>query len=279
MHLILRMALNLFIYMCFWLCLCWCAVQGCVVAKATPPRPGCHLYATPAPVDAMQAWGRLCVLCMLLAARCQATWWHRAVLARATFQPDTQETLSLSKLGCSMACGIRDWCQLWCLEGLNGCHLTDMTVSPGLIQQDSDVLTCYTSRPVNAALEVRILASSLNPWQPLEHTAKENLVKGYLSSLLCGYLAQRTGGWFLLDLGRQVRVKEVFLHGDLSLNIEVRLGQTEVTEDFSSYSLLGSYPGSSVPLAAASPVSARYVSIQSLDNIYFRLCFVEVVEA
>lgn len=227
----------------------------------------------------MQAWGLLWALCMLLAARCHAAMWIRAVLDRATLQPDTQETLSLPILGCSMACDIRDWCQLWCLEGLTECRLTDMIVSPGLIQQGSDLLTCYTSRPVNAALGVRILAPALNPWQALEHTTEQNLVKGYHLEPRCGYLAVRSGGWFLLDFGRQVQVKEVFLHGDLSQNIEVRLGQTEVTEDFSSYSLLGSYPGGSVPLVAAPPVSARFLSIQSSDYVYFRLCFVEVVEA
>lgn len=217
-------------------------------------------------------------LSLLLAAQCHALWWRKAVLDRNTYQPATEETLSLPKLDCATACSMRDWCQLWCLVAQNECHLTDMMVSPGLIQGGSDVLTCYTNRPVNVALEVRILSSSLNPWQPLAHTDRKNLVKGYYSTLICGYLSSRVGGWFLLDLGRQVQVKEIYIYGDLTQNIEVRLGQTEVTEDFSSYSLFGSYPGSPEPLATDTPVSARYISIQCLDSVYFRLCHVEVTE-
>lgn len=202
-----------------------------------------------------------------------------------------RDTRSLkSAVPCALACDRVPWCELWCIDASQNCLLSSLIVVGSFQDEDAqDILNCYTSRRPEYALGSSIYWNGACPTSCLQRS-KENLVDGVYNGDIdtCARTKYQEKPWFLLDLGTPKRVQEVTLTAQPNTaaskhfrNIEVRVGQEYVEEDFSSYSYLGKFEGEgsqslTVALRAPTPITGQFVSIQIFNKTFFQLCHLEV---
>ncbi|XP_050724698.1 uncharacterized protein LOC127002683 [Eriocheir sinensis] len=202
----------------------------------------------------------------------------------------TQTPRNLSLIPCGAACMRQDWCRLWCHEAPRGCLLTSLTASASYTPaQPVGALTCYTSRPPDLAVGATITSS---PPDYVDKRHKENLVDGIYGGAMsdCAKVNAFDGttAWFLLDIGASVPVTEVILVAQPNSNapshlrdVEVRVGDVQMAGDFTTYQLLGTFPGPAVPeqtivLRPAPPLTGRYVSIQRTTTETLQIAHLEI---
>ncbi|XP_050687361.1 uncharacterized protein LOC126980948 [Eriocheir sinensis] len=202
----------------------------------------------------------------------------------------TQTPRNLSLIPCGAACIRQDWCRLWCHEAPRGCLLTSLTASASYEPAQPDgALSCYTSRPPDLTVGANITSS---PHFHPDIKRRENLVDGIFSSDMydCAIVNTDNGvtPWFLLDLGATVPVSEVVLVTQPNekapyffKDVEVRVGDVEMSGDFTTYQLLGTYPGPAQPeqtvvLRPAAPITGRYVSIQRTTVPALQIAHLEI---
>ncbi|XP_050724696.1 uncharacterized protein LOC127002682 [Eriocheir sinensis] len=202
----------------------------------------------------------------------------------------TQKQRNLSLIPCGAVCMRQDWCSLWCHEAPRGCLLTSLTASPSYTPAQPDgALSCYTSQPPDLAVGAAITSS---PQHHVDKKQKENLVDGIYGGDIEDCAIVVTGGgafaWFLLDLGAAYPVSEVLLVAQPNTNvvhyfrdIEVRVGSVQMSGDFTTYQLLGTFTGIADPeqtivLRPAAPITGRYVSIQRTTDNYLQIAHLEI---
>ncbi|XP_050724694.1 uncharacterized protein LOC127002680 [Eriocheir sinensis] len=253
------------------------------------------------PCTALRAWVAglwACVaVALLLAATAAAEGVEDAALWRGvSVEPSWLKTTviqtprDLSLIPCGAACMRQDWCRLWCHEAPRGCLLTSLTASPSYTPAEPvGTLSCYTSRPPDLAVGAAITSS---PRYSLLVKPKENLVDGIYSSeiLDCSYVTPGNGAtaWFLLDFRAAVPVSEVVMVAQPNDNapqnfrdVEVRVGDVQMPGNFTTYQLLGTFPGPAQPeqtivLRPAASIKGRYVSIQRTTDGNLQIAHLEI---
>lgn len=203
---------------------------------------------------------------------------------------------TLQTLQCSAKCGVQPWCDLWWLSA-DQCFMSNMIVMPGYAETNmADALACYTRRHKDYATGAVIQGTVHNPLDPLR--VIENLVDGIYdvnTRDMC-YLSHEysTNHWILLDFGapRTFRtVKLITQSGGAAfallnlVNLEARAGMSPVSQpgNFSSYALLGTFPGPAtsfnqeIVIEAPAPMTARFLSVQKVSGTDFiQICHLEV---
>lgn len=199
---------------------------------------------------------------------------------------------------CSHECNGLSWCDLWCHDDPGKqCIFSDSIVMPGYSENKmADEISCYTRRHKDLATGAAIEAT---PAEPRTATrVKENMVDGFFNrwDLDQCYHSEmiEIKHWLLMDFGVQAtfRLVKIMLQGGGDFNmitaansLEVRTGAEAVNTpgDFSSYELLGRFPGPAsafaevIVIEAPTPVRARFVSIQKLkQQEAIQICHVEV---
>lgn len=202
----------------------------------------------------------------------------------------TQTPRNLSLILCGAACMRQEWCSLWCHEAPRECLLTSVIASASYKPaQPVGALSCYTTHLPDLAVGAAITSS---PPRYADQRHKENLVDGIYGGLMsdCARVEalDATTPWFLLDIGASVPVNEVILVAQPNSNapkhlgdVEVRVGDVQMAGDFTTYQLLGTFPGPAVPeqtvvLRPAPPLTGRYISIQRATTETLQIAHLEI---
>lgn len=219
--------------------------------------------------------------------------WRRVLVSDSTLTAATktqQESLPIPlsaspSLYCANSCTRLGWCNLWCSKPSTAptdCIVSDIIVLP--TYQDPNIavaLTCYTNRGKDYATNAVITAGEDSP--PSTSKPKENLVDGIFGYSMGENFATPTTidkKWFALDFTQIVTFNHVILYAQDNdranlhfFNVEVRVGNVPVTQPsgFSAYDLFGVFPGAAtegqvVNLKSAKPVSARFLSVQMVED-------------
>ncbi|XP_042874683.1 uncharacterized protein LOC122254892 [Penaeus japonicus] len=201
-------------------------------------------------------------------------------------------------LPCASVCNLDPECQLWCHESLNReCLLSDMFVMPTYVETNmADALTCYTKRHKDLATGAYAEGSALSIDFP--RRTVENLADGIydrqnmLQCFMTGNSVYQP--WFLLDFGEPVafRVVTFFAQSTGAASfvrnigeMEIRVGMVAVGSpgDFSSYDLIGSFPGPATEydqeifFEFPTPITARFLAVQKMmADTKFQVCHLEV---
>lgn len=219
------------------------------------------------------------------------TLWTRVLVEPLWFaEPVVQTTRNLSLILCGVACARHDWCHLWCRDQPLGCLLTSLTVS-GSYQpsQPEGALSCYTSSKQELAFGSSITSS---PHVQSDNKLRHNLVDGvYNGDLAVTALVEPDSGvfaWFLVDVGVAVPVSEVVMVAQPNekaevrfMDMEVRVGKVQMSGNFTSYTLLGTFTGPGVPnqtvvLHPSVPLTGRFVSIQRTTAGWLQIAHLEI---
>nr|XP_053639694.1 uncharacterized protein LOC128693852 [Cherax quadricarinatus] len=201
----------------------------------------------------------------------------------------TQQNYSITTTRCAWTCASLDWCSLWCHDGVLGCQLTNLIVSGShQTNQTTNVRFCYTA---HSLLPEYAFGASITSTAPVDSTrVLKNLIDGVYNLIESSCFCTSYGfqPWFLLNLKRPVYVSTVLLIAQNNvyaqsqfLKIEVRVGSTQQAGNFTSYTLLGTFPGPGkvgqiVTLKSSQPILGQYVSVQSMSTIYFLVCHIEI---
>lgn len=197
---------------------------------------------------------------------------------------------NLSLIRCGVECMKVDWCRLWRHDEPNACLLTSLIVSASYQPSQPDgALLCYTGRKPEYTTQAVITSSKHH------HTSikkRTNLVDGiYSGDIYDAALVESGSGvfaWFLLDFGSVVPISEVTLVAQPNTNsykyfrdIEVRVGNTQASGNFASYTMFGSFAGPGEPeqfvvLRPATPLSGRYLSVQRTTDDWLQIAHIEV---
>lgn len=206
---------------------------------------------------------------------------------------------SVQTLRCSVICGWRSWCDLWCRDASSDvCFFSNIIVTPGYSAEvpTADAMACFTRRPKDLATGAAIDASPHFAARVLR--VKENLIDGIydLQTVDMCYMTL-TGEdlpWFVIDFGKPVSVRLVKFFTQPTGqsywvqsvgNLEVRVGVEPVTMpgDFSAYDHFGHYQGPAtkynqeVVVEAPAPMTARFLSVQKMElSTKIQICHLEV---
>lgn len=188
-------------------------------------------------------------------------------------------------LYCSSSCTRLSWCKLWCSHpsiAPTDCFFSNIIVMPTYQENNMfDALTCYTKLNKDHATNAAIKAGEYNP--PSPDKPKENLVDGIFSYSMGENFATPPAidkKWFVLEFSQIITFSRVILFPQLNdraslhfVNVEVRVGNMTVTppSGFSDYDFFGAFPsaasaGQVVNLQSPEPVSAKFLSVQMLEN-------------
>ncbi|MPC91907.1 hypothetical protein E2C01_086970 [Portunus trituberculatus] len=217
--------------------------------------------------------------------------WRRVMVESSWLKESvTQISKNLSLISCGVACMKNDWCHLWCYDVPRECLLTSLFVSTSYQPSQPDGgLDCFTDRKPEYTTQAAI-TSSVHYHTSIKQ--RSNLVDGiYSSDIYDASVVNSESGafaWFLLDFGNVIPVSEVILIAQPNTNsytyfrdIEVRVGNTQASGNFASYSMLGSFTGHAEPeqiviLRPATPLFGRYVSIQRTTDDLLQIAHLEV---
>lgn len=246
------------------------------------------------------------LLLAALARSCSSTtsnaFLHGVTVSRAMVMtsPSLEEfSASFSHiLRCSVLCRWRPWCGLWCWDASVGvCFFSNIIVMPGYSGHvaEEDALQCYTLKPKDFATGADIDGSQHYIGR---NRPPINLVDGIydLQTVDMCYMSLTNYDypWLLLDFGKPKSVRLVRMMTQATgllawvqsvANLEVRVGLQAPTTpgDFSSFDVLGSYPGPAssynqeVVIEAAAPVTTRFLSIQKMESMTkLQVCHLEV---
>lgn len=223
----------------------------------------------------------------------EMTPWRKVLVEPTRFEWHvTKITKTLRNTFCGMACVMQSWCSLWCTDGPEQCHLSNLIVSASYVPKNpSNTLLCYTKMLHDIVFPKKATSSSLKYPQ----RSPENLMDGFYNYYLddCGlvYYEEPDGGWFQFDLGSVFTVSEVALTAEARdpdlyfRDIEVRVGLSPASPPgvFSSFTLLGSFVGPGVVnervvLRPQRPLMARYISLQRRSGVgsLFQVCHMEI---
>lgn len=200
--------------------------------------------------------------------------------------------------GCSVICGMKSWCDLWCFDpSVDVCFFSNIIVMPGYSADTSeDPLTCYTMRPSDFATGAAIDGTPHYTGRDLKHIG--NLIDGIYdlqTGEMC-YMSQANSNkpWLLLDFRKPKSVRLVKMMTQPTglsswvqsvANLEVRVGlQAPMNPgDFSSFDKFGNYQGPAttynqeIVIEVAAPMTARYMSIQKMEaSTAIQVCHLEV---
>lgn len=219
------------------------------------------------------------------------TVWRRVLVEPSWFKESvTQISKNLSLISCGVACMKNDWCRLWRHDVARECLLTSLFVSASYQPSQTDgALICFTNRKPEYTTRAAI-TSSVHYHANIKQ--RSNLVDGiYSNDIYDASLVSSESGafaWFLLDFGNTVPISEVILVAQPNTNsyyyfrdIEVKVGNTQASGNFASYSMLGSFTGPGEPeqivvLRPATPLLGRYVSLQRTTNDLLQIAHLEV---
>lgn len=195
-------------------------------------------------------------------------------------------------LRCSNNCTMHDWCNLWCNDPSSAfCIFSNMFVMPTYLENSTDILNCYTRRPLDYAATATITAGLQNRADALK--VKENMIDGIYNLHMddCFYSANKSSDrWFVLDLGKAVVINHIMLVIQPNVNaaqitdIEVRVGTSAVVspQGLGAYELFGWFPGPGTPneyvdMISPRPVCIRYVSVQTMSEDFpLQIAHIEV---
>ena len=188
----------------------------------------------------------------------------------------------------SRYCQLTGYCYLFCHESEGSFSLWKILASPNMNEDATEgVKNCWTNRPsknfIPALSGVSIRGSNTIPAAPKR--ILENLIDGiYTFKRSDVYQANSEEyTYFVIDLGMKKMIEKIVLYstdidGDLRFEkLSIRLGNHEVGNDFSSYEEIYYYVGPNpttdfvLTIALDVPVSARYVSVQIMDDRQTRL--------
>lgn len=198
---------------------------------------------------------------------------------------------------CSKGCEEDSRCLLWCHDASNStCFMSNLIVMPNYEETNmSDAIPCFTRQQKDLATGAAIDGSPENP--NLIERAKTNLVDGFYDKTLpqCYITKSLVKPWFMLDFGTSVslylvklRVQETGMIAKLLYitNLEIRTGDVlpATPGDFSAFRMFGVFPGppadfgQEINFSVKFPVTARFLSVQKVDDVKnpLQICHLEI---
>lgn len=196
----------------------------------------------------------------------------------------------------ALVCAWAEWCHAFCEENPGEFVLMDMFVVA--LNEDPagpPFLNCFTDREKRNILtgqsNVTIHDASA-VFSQFYQRKPVNLLDGYFDKDRDNaYLSDPgTNNFVVFDLGSTFKVRSVTVQAEPGpmatqrfKEIQVRVGNTPQTGDFSSYTLIGYMPGAAsgpsheFKTPNPEPVPGRYVSVQSVGYLIgLQICLVEI---
>lgn len=224
--------------------------------------------------------------------------WVTATIARIRLRSEllteTRSGVLVTRTAALGLCMQFTWCRLTCRESRGRYSFWEVIVDSEVHEgvQGLDYILCYTKYPYDSMITnagVSVAAASPVSFD-FPFKIPSNIIDGiYTFSMTDCYSSRKKKAWVVIDLGSAYNISRVYIAAQPNLNyiaffklIEIRAGNILATGNFGSYTLLGYFTGTPLneryvyDVSVDPPISARYISVQKMNNQVFQICHMGV---